>query len=476
MLHKGHFLENIMAEVYSILRLEFSNMNEFQKSLHGIGKDNSDDAEIDCLHTFDERFFSWASSDLIKCQSTMSFDEISYSVSKRYDYVCGSKLRVLLPNIQVKKEHEDKIEICWPNSPGLTIVRSAQMLLSDDTIISTHTTNTLMHLAANFIPDTEKELYNRMCGNMPFLTSWSKMLPKFVFYTPHIWSFRSKSQSYPIFLAKKQDLLFKYTFRLEIKDFLRMRVRVGDSWKEISVNTKFLDGIPSDERLPVPELHLNLSVVSEDEKNWISKKKYYMLIDDFVEIPAENVNKFGETAHLELKCEVPAKSLMWSAMNNTALNNRNFGNYSTNSENYMEGWDPIKDYRLMYGGASRCKKRERQVCGDCSSWDKFPGSTEMPGYFRLSFCDNPGAISPNNTVILSKVQGALYCSLGDTDPFNKAGITDYAEITYESSITDVGSMAHETSGNSDHYTLIAVVQTVKKLIFEDDICRVEYYD
>jgi hypothetical protein len=187
----------------------------------------------------------------------------------------------------------------------------------------------------------------------------------------------------------------------------------------------YLDIPENAKELPIPELWARYALMTDEERDWhksIDPKtgepiKHTVYTEDIVIATSNNPTSLGSTDVIPLHCKTPCKALFWVAQDIKAVENRNFSNYTTNTDNLFDGWNPCAKVDLKYGGSYRVEKMTYEHFELSEPWDFFPSAPSEFGYNAFSFGYEPTTLNADTAIVLEPLNASLHVRLADTDPF-----------------------------------------------------------
>ena len=345
---------------------------------------------------------------------------IAYTCSNKYDFIFNVEGCVKLPSIKVKDEWAKYISIKYPHNPGHNIFIEGEFKIDDE---HKETIDSKYIDANSQVFVTKRRTYNEMIGNVPALLDWNTELPGIPLTVPLPFFFTKSApkQALPI-LKGNNKITFDFKLRLKICDLLVMRIKNGDTYKEIPCKLKYLDC--KSEEIPVPELWGYYSEITEAERNWRrsinpntkEQEKLTLYTEDVDIITSDNPTPMGSKVSIKLESMYPAKYFFWMAQ----LENGGMSNYTTNKDDPKKGWNPCAKSAIKYGLSNRVPESDHIHFDQSEIYQFFPGEPCDAGYNGYSFMHKPQNIqTADNAVILNKCGAILEVILGDTNPFSK---------------------------------------------------------
>ncbi len=426
----------------NVLKLDIDGLTSFQKELH-YPDPNKDPA--DPLNQVNSRFScdieknAWSTHTKVKMTHSAEEGEVVYTASKKFDVLFGSEIHINLIPIKVKEKYRKRIQICYPHNPGHNICYEGELKVDDDhqqTIDSYW-----MDIHSQYFMEGgagKRELYNRKVGNIPCLEGWGWELPgiKLIVPQPYYYA-RNTRVGLRTLKSSINTVTHHYKIRNKIQDFLRMRVmKENGEWVPMtSCKLQYLEIPGNVKEIPIPELWGRYALMTDAERDWhksIDPKtgepiKHVIYTEDITIETSNNPTAMGSTDVIPLQGIAPCKRLFWLAQDTKAIENRNFSNYTTNSEDLTLGWNPCAFVDIKYGGAYRVEKLSHEHF-ELAEADFFPSAPCETGYNAHSFNYEQNTLNADTAIVLQPLQASIHITLKDTDPFKTI---DEPEEEYE---------------------------------------------
>jgi len=386
----------------------------------------------------EEAMASWFHEDFMKSlyhdnflvEMSLSADgeKTRYTINTAYKYLIYSYLRFQSPWVKVKEEHKDDIRIALCSNFGTNVVVDATLMNDNDTINTLHPI--VYDDKQQFFPTVgpnKDSNYNKGIGNVNILQNWSTYLPSYPINVFQPWYYSEHSSlAFPIYhKGTETKAAHIYTFQKDVIDLIRVQHKIDDVWVDVK-NVEKINYIDIEYRSFKgdygPKLYGKYSNITEaelesyecvlDDKDDKGKKekidRVYYFIDNKV-IKSTNVQKCGTNFEVSINLEVSILAIFWKALNVTAQKNGNFSNYTTNKDNLLEGWDPIKNNTLETPTRTFFKDLPSDHFNIAES-NNFPGAPTINGYHGYSFSlDHLSKVSAGSTTVLKNA--TLTCSL-----------------------------------------------------------------
>ena len=419
----------------NVLKLDINGLTEFQKELHYSKDPNDKKDKVKSRFSCSIDKYAWCTHTKAKMTHSAEEGEVIYTASKKFDVLFKTESHINLLPIKVKEKWKNRFEICYPHNPGHNICYQGELKIDDDhhqTIDSVWMdihSQLFMKQGAGM-----RNHYDRMVGNIPCLEEWRTELPGIPLIVPQPFYYSRNTRVGLMTLQSSMNTVtHHYKIRNKITEILRMRVKLKNKdpkdksvkWQAIPCKMKYLDVPGRAKEFPIPELWARYSLMTDAERTWhksIDEKtgepiKHVIYTEDIVMATSNNPTPLGSTDVIPLHCKAPCKGLFWVAQDIKAIENRNFSNYTTNSENLFNGWNPCSRVDLKYGGAHRVENLSHEHFDLSEVWDLFPSAPAEPGYNGYLFGYEPTTLNADTAIVLEPLNASLHVKLGDTDPF-----------------------------------------------------------
>ncbi len=409
---------------------ELNSLTDFQKEMHYIN-----DPSEEVMSNFYKEYIksTWHSTIPLKLKATKDGDEIVYTVNNTFHLLTYSYMRFTLPTIRIKSVGKGKIRIAWCHNVGTNIVVIAKF--KDDENTYHEWDNVWADMYFQYYQNGGagmRENHNVGIGSVQCLESWSEdVLPQYTINVEQPWFYSmDQASAFPIFY--KNALMrteHRYKFRLNVLDLLRIQTKAHDgSWVDISPKrrnitdmSKYLH-IPNNGNIETPELWGRYAYISDQELEYLkscqTERTFY--IRDIIQCDAQNPTTYGSTATIELHCTNPCMALFWVAENYTASYYNNYSNYTTDTDDLYEGWDPIKTTTLKYATTSRLENMESDHFSIAEPRKHFLSSPSERGYHAYSYAWFSSYYDCDVGVVLSGKRATLSCSIANNNIFTSS--------------------------------------------------------
>lgn len=418
-----------MSETENAIKLNSEVFSLFQKELHvrhGRYEEGKllPDGEISTIFQHRFRKISWYTPTRDKLSSTAESKEVTYTVNNSYDHLFKVFLDVSLPPLRIKSTFADKYRIAWTHNVGINIVKHARLMAGDVCINSfDNYAHDILSQYGYFLKPSFKRHHLVSIGAIPKLEQWSTFLPshRLNVLQPFYYS-KADHLALPLLGSSLIKFEHRYNFRTRILDLLRMQKFSDKSgmWFNIKPIKTVLEGIKDQgSTLETPELWGRYSKFTDEEREWyrecedgIVHEVYY---DDVVICDDMNKKRYGQTAEINLSSATPVKAIFWVCENCNATKYNNYSNYTTNSDNYQQGWNPSERITLNYATSSRIKNMSIGHFDREETW-QFPRAPWECGYNTITFCNNPFSSDAEASIDIQCNSTKFFVTLNNTDP------------------------------------------------------------
>lgn len=398
---------------------ELMSLTDFQREIHVI----TDEME-EISSNFHKNFIksTWYSSLPMKLKSSIDSEDIVYHVNNSFHFLMYTYMRFILPPIKVKPELKGKVRIAWCHNVGTNIVEQAVFKEDDDKY---HTwDNVWADIYFQFFQDggaSKREIHNIGIGNVKCLEDWCESLPTYSINVDQPWFYSMDTAlAFPIFYKNSQTRAeHRYTFKKKLTDLLRVQILGKDGkWKDATQKIyRYLD-INSNATIKDPELWGRYAYISNNELEWNKCKQSRIMYTKDVEVcDTPNSNKYGTIAEIDLNSPNPCLALFWMAENETARQNHNYSNYTTDSQDLYSGWDPIKTTTLKYGTTTILDNMPSDHFSIAEPRKHFPSAPCERGYHVHSYAWDSTNFHGDIGIVFTGLNAKLRCKLANTNIF-----------------------------------------------------------
>lgn len=474
-----------MSDPNNVVKIDLGTLTEFQSALH-LHDDHNREEEIDSRFSCEFKKTSWSTSILVQLNSRDEGEWIVYEASPKFNYLLYTCIRQRLLALKVREEYKGLVQICWPHNTMLNYNKLGLLCFDDD--VAQTVDDIWFNIYYQHYMDGgagKRDHFNLMIGNINYLQEWTDHLPECVCLLPQIWYYcKNEALAIPLFMCSLSKVTHKYKFRNNLNEFLRMRARTDHEaeWEEIPFDSSLIEGCPSDNKLPCPELWGRYAQVTDSEINWRKEdnKINTIYIDDIGRWSSEDYKSYGSPITIDLHFENPCKAIFWVAENLEATANRNYSNFTTNSNDIASGWNPFASGKLLYGSVERIPELDSDFFDRMEPWYRFPSAPCEPGYNSHSFAYKTGELGSDISIVFEssklKLNAKLVLKLGNTDPFLKQirnKQVDDINKSY-SIIADKIRKKKESKddNNEPKFKVHARFLLMKKIKFTNDRCNI----
>lgn len=408
-----------------IAKEELSSLTDFQKQIHNI-----EELSEPIISNFYKEFIksTWYSSVPLKMKTSSDNEDIIYEVNKSFHFLIYSYMRFLLPAVNVKSEYKGKVRIAWCHNVGTNIVNNASFKDDDDVYQRWDSIWADIYFQYYQRPGAGKRHnHNVGIGNVSCLEDWSESLPAYPINVEQPWFYSMDTAlAFPLFyknsLTKTEH---RYVFRRRIVDLLRVQVLTKDGkWKDTTRSTSKYLNISGSSQIKIPELWGRYAYVTDKEIAFHKcKKSRYYYIRDIEICDSPNPSKYKSTAEIPLHSTNPCLAFFWVAENRDAFATHNYSNYTTDTTDLYNGWDPIKTTSLKYGTSTRLVNMPSDHFNISESRYHFPSSPGEVGYHAYSYAWDSTNYHGDIGIVFASLNAKLQCRIAN----NSISANNYRE-------------------------------------------------
>jgi hypothetical protein len=394
-------------------KLELNNLTELQKPLY---------TPIDGK-TIESRTFApfvpvfYSAKIRVKSACSSQNNELIYTLDTSASQLLYTYRITHFPALRVKPGYKDLVEICWTPYPAVAPIITANFsagkhIYSCDRIFSAFKNqyNT---------KDSDRYAQDIQTGNTIENCSWNTDIAAFKTNITDPWYYNYEmALAFPLFfLASTDKPTHRFTMCLELKNLVRMRLRVKNAdgtyseWKELeSPVLNMLEGLNDKSKLDNPEIWSICNVLTDEEiKYYKCRGKYEQRYDDVVVADALQPTSFGSSTSIALQCSSPCKAVLFVAENLMSTKNNCHFNFSSNREligaKFSE--NPIATVEMKYGTVSRYPEMDSIHYSVLESKIHGASFPTEPGYHILSNSMKPFTMNTDNTVTYNNALNAM---------------------------------------------------------------------
>lgn len=404
----------------SATKKELASITDFQKKLHY--PHNKDDKLLYSKFHKEILKVTWYCTAIQQLTISDEGEDVIYKVNPSYHMLCYSYLKFVLPPIKVKSEFRDKYRIAWCHNVGTNIIKFASFK-EDDLEYQSFDNVWLDDYFQYYSPLGAGKRRNHKIGigSVPLLEEWTHQLPVYNINVDQPWSYGDDTaNAFPIFFKHSQMRAeHKYSYRRKITDLLRMQKHdpITDTWVSVHPghHMKYLS-LGRIVSIAKPIMWGRYAFITDTELNTFKcglKKEFY--IKDVVIADSENPKKYNSTASVALESKYPCLAIFWKAENMDSHVLNNYSNYTSNTTDIAEGWDPISKNTLKYGEMSKFKDLDSDHFNISESRKHFPSAPSEAGYHAYSFAWNSANYIGEVGVTLTGLNSKLICKISDND-------------------------------------------------------------
>ena len=423
---------------------------------------------IDTIFLYEIRTVTWYSLNPVAFPASLegvgnnALSKCDYRIPKGFEYLINSFLEMRPPAIKVKDEFSADTRIAWTNNLLGETVTDASCVIDD----SIHLQGIDKHwiiMNNEFYTDPGHERRSDLSiGNYSDMIEMDTILPSRELSCRQPWFYSMKSGSaFPLFILNSNSTIsHKYQYELDIVNLLQMEILENDKWVKVKPMISRLDGVPSNGMLPMPVLRGTFGKIRESEVSWNRSERgdYQIFTEDVIKCDGEGTIQCGGQQSIALKSEGMCKAIFWGAYNVTQHKLNNRSNYTTNSNDPIDGDPPIRKVSMRYaGGCDKFNGIPIESFAGPLLRDHFPKAPRRNGLYAFSFSYESHFYGSDVGVDLEAVGATLKCEIADPDT-----------VKWKNGNIDVrGDAANQADRCRDEFQLVVRLLTMHNYTFNE---------
>lgn len=430
---------------------------------------------------------TWRTSVLMKLDTVVDGNDVLYNVNTSFHFLEYTYMCAKLPLVKIKNEwrggrnSSGKARIAWCHNIGNNM--RLRGIFKDDDQHNEYNTrdNVWGDIEPQFFQKGGaggREGYNLGAGNVSHVEEWTEdFLPPYdIDIDQNFFYSLDPANAYPIWPKGSQTRAgHRFTYRRKIVNLLRVELLDEEgNWVAQKTNLhKYID-MPASGMIKIPQLWGRYSYVGDNEIEWYKTcddtwvtideekniKQKTMYIKDVVSCDIKNPVKYGTISDTHITCRDPCLAFFWVAENRDATLIHNYSNYTTNTNNIYEGWDPIKKTTFKIGTYNLFKNMDSHhfsLAQPRRHSDSIPWIQGYHCYYNAS--DNNDYIG----VVYDDLSANLHCKIANTDIYlNKQGIINDDDDEDDDDETEMEAseiIENKNNNNSDNNSPSFIVRT-----------------
>lgn len=416
----------------------FNNLTDIQQKIHGVEVTNGN-YKIDSVNrpTFfmgsnKEKFSYYSIDHEVMNMVEMNKLRIRFAVSMTHNWLQAIEYRQKWPELRVKDEYLNQIEIAWTHNPGTNCFSKMEVRFNNSKN-SFSMDNAGIDTLNAVLRTKNRRSFQKRIGNFEEMEGWSHLLYE---YTTNpilpLWITRGGTASaLPLFYFANMNpvdtVLFDFEPRNEITKLLRMRKLVSKEgeeprWEVIKPDLRYITGYANPPILQAPELIAYYMDTLPDEVDetlsqpLCSPNKPFIetyKIEDMITIDVDNTYTYGQTASHKPSTEHPARMITALAENLESKEFNLHSNYTTDPHNVYSGYYPIREVRIRNEKNNAEKVYDLQTIESMMELLLKKTPTES-GYFSIFKTIRPTELEESNGISLSNNDCKISVVLDDT--------------------------------------------------------------
>ena len=476
-----------------VAKYDLATITKFQEELHGqyegeepesFKTDDNEDTDdkklqglsrVSSIYARQFRQTSWHTQLTSQLSCKNSDTPFVYSVNNTYHFLKYAYATFQVPAMQLKEKYRGTYQIALTPYVGHNMIISGHVDVDNSKFgyFDSH----ILDIKSQYHYGKNREHYDMMVGNVDILTKWADRLPEYNIQVPLPFDCaRDPSHAFPLIYTNTNSIIdIHLNVRNKIVELLRMRrlterkievpetkiidgkptkvmtPKIETYWKEIPCNLEYLEGINAHGTIKKPEVWARYAYLTDKEVEWWKEcngkveevsdvanpqdsEKYKMIhreyyIDDYIHIDADNENSYGEVASVLLNGVHPSKKIYFFAENISSRRNRNYSNYTTNTDEQTKGWDPCLKYTLAHGDTKRIDNMDNIHSSNVEPFYHEECCPRDVGYHVISFANFDNSLDADLGITMNSGKTKFSVRLGNSDPMLKPVVSE--ESRYE---------------------------------------------
>lgn len=336
---------------YDIAQKELTKKNELQDFL----SEQNDDVYLYSMFLSDDLVkFSRASRFDQKLNSSNSDNDFIFKVPESTHFLVATDICQELPTIMVREEFQKDHRMSWTPKTLIYMIEKAQLYAGEEPIGQPLTSHSLDQFVEFLGPRVWKQEYDEIIENCQGDIGWSSesiegkpiSLPQPFLYNGQILKALKR------ILIPKVELSFKYTFRRDIRQLIRLQKLENNKWVDCVDSSEMMDKILFSSKdvsvegiLKSPELWGSFAIINKEEvtkwEDLKNSKKYIDQIQEFVQVSCDEIKGSG-TINIDLKEPGCVRGIFWSIQNLDEVDKHNYFIYTS------KGKDTVINSSMKY--------------------------------------------------------------------------------------------------------------------------------
>lgn len=335
--------------------------------------------------TFGTSYFTFPSdSKVIEDKKLMTF-----KVDHKFDIINDTWLEIILPEIRVRKEYQDKYRIRYSRNLGHNIIEDASLYFNNTgqkDLVQRMSGSWLNHYSKLFLDPQKYKGYDYLIGNRDSLRSLKTYIQRDNIIVPQPWFMTmDKHHALRLYLCKNTDISFEYKFRNDLKHLLQMYKKDDKgNFVKICYDPSVIEILPYQNTFTIgdPILKGQGAMLTREEKDFDKNKEYEyeprhnLFITDYYYHTVTGGIEAGHFKHFEPKVEMCEGSLgfVMSAQNRELLEYLNYYDIYTVTES--DSTTPLEYVKLSNSNDE--VKREADPINQGFDTYKYSSSNNIP--------------------------------------------------------------------------------------------------
>ncbi len=409
-----------------------------------VDEETGEPGEVESIHSKDLNPISHYARIPVPLKKAGQVGSAQYTYAKTADFAGNTWYEFTTQDITVKTEFLTVWKIAYSPNMGHHVCKNMQFSANEIPIVKLDPVAMDMLSETNLGPG-QYEGYMRMIGNVSKAVNFSSHLPPIkikkhlheLFFCP---KYKSAPQdNFPLCAAKHNTLSLNAEFVESLEDVIRVQKNTAASgqpevwvdWNPKDVNLSSVVDVVGSQGLamPIPDVWCEYSLVHEEERKAHQAEPKDLVIK---QIQSYTGPKVGPgTARQTFHFSYPTRFLLFASRNQTAVDKRNFANYSTSPEAEAGGLDPCRKVTLWYDNSARVQNMAGDYFADLEFMYHAARVPTKKGMHLLAYCEDTTSSEIDGSTNYSKLATDLEMEINEVSTDTDDASTTTSKYTFE---------------------------------------------
>jgi len=384
----------------------------------------------------------------------------SVSISRAGDYLLHTWLSLQVGSVKLSSNNTGTAgnpqagdhNLRWSRNLAHNLVQECAITFND--LVAARFDNYLLDFWAAFtVPESKKDGYNKMIGNLPALTNPGftpldgPSLPAVKLNLPLPFFFsRDSGMALPTAALPYNEMRISFAFR-NLSDLLTVDTYDGANWTSAPCQANQLVG-GTDQILSNVNVWANYAIVSNDERKKMACAPRDILIEQVQTAPTQNLS--ASAPQYDIRFSHSIKALFWACRNKTVPSCwSNYSDVNSVPQGVLAlvdptlGANPLDNTSLIYENTQRLYQMPSDYFGLVNPWFHAPTIPhgENIGYNMYSYSLDFFAIDPMGSTNYGKLTNVSIIPQSSSSAFEKNQKYDFVTCAVNNNIIRISGGA-----------------------------------